>query len=70
MMIVDPETMDLVAELPTGVMPHGTRMNSTGRKAYHVSMMSDELLEVDTYGFKIARRLALAPNMVTETTTE
>tara|TARA_E500000075_G_scaffold88369_1_gene79869 strand:- start:248 stop:1561 length:1314 start_codon:yes stop_codon:yes gene_type:complete len=70
MMIVDPETMDLVAELPTGLMPHGTRMNSTGRKAYHVSMMSDELLEVDTYGFKIARRLALAPNMVTETTTE
>ncbi len=60
MMMVDPETMDLVAEMPTGIMPHGTRMNSTGRKAYHVSMMSDELFEVDTYGFKIARRLSLA----------
>ena len=28
MMIVDPETMDLVAELPTGMMPHGTRICS------------------------------------------
>lgn len=70
MMVVDPETMDLIAEIPTGIMPHGTRMNSSGTKAYHVSMMSDELLEVDTYGFTIARRLALAPNLDIESTTE
>lgn len=59
MMVVDPETMDLIAEIPTGIMPHGTRMNSTGRKAYHVSMMSDELIEVDTYGLDVSRTLSL-----------
>lgn len=63
MMVVDPETMDLIAELPTGIMPHGTRMNANGTKAYHVSMMSDELIEVDTYGFKISRTLSLKTPM-------
>ena len=59
MMVVDPETMDLIAEIPTGIMPHGTRMNSNGTKAYHVSMMSDELLEVDTYSLDVSRTLSL-----------
>ena len=63
MMVVDPETMDLIAELPTGIMPHGTRMNTNGTKAYHVSMMSDELIEVDTYGFDISRTLSLKTPM-------
>ena len=30
---------------------------------YHVSMMSDELIEVDTYGFKISRTLSLKAPM-------
>lgn len=62
-MVVDPETMDLIAEIPTGIMPHGTRMNSNGTKAYHVSMMSDELIEVDTYGLDISRTLSLKASM-------
>ena len=63
MMVVDPETMDLIAELPTGIMPHGTRMNASGTKAYHVSMMSDELIEVDTYGFETIIPLSLKAPM-------
>jgi len=63
MMVVDPETMDLIAEIPTGIMPHGTRMNSNGTKAYHVSMMSDELIEVDTYGLDVSRTLSLKASM-------
>lgn len=63
MMVVDPETMDLIAEIPTGIMPHGTRMNSNGTKAYHVSMMSDELIEVDTYGLDVSRTLSLKVSM-------
>ena len=27
-MVVDPETMDLISEFETGIMPHGTRLNS------------------------------------------
>lgn len=63
-MVVDPEGMDVISEFETGIMPHGTRMNSKGTKAYHVSMMSDELIEVDTYGFDITRRLSLRAAMI------
>lgn len=63
-MVVDPEGMDVISEFETGIMPHGTRMNSKGTKAYHVSMMSDELIEVDTYGFDITRRLSLRAPMI------
>jgi len=63
-MVVDPESMDVISEFETGIMPHGTRMNSKGTKAYHVSMMSDELIEVDTYGFDITRRLSLRAPMI------
>ena len=70
MMVVDPETMDLIVELPTGIMPHGTRMNSKGTKAYHVSMMSDELIEVDTYGLDITRTLSLKVPMIDDSAQE
>ena len=70
MMVVDPETMDLIVELPTGIMPHGTRMNSKGTKAYHVSMMSDELIEVDTYGLDINRTLSLRVSMIDDSAHE
>ena len=58
-MVVDPETMDLISEFETGIMPHGTRLNTKGTKGYHVSMMSDELIEIDTYGFEVSRILSL-----------
>ena len=48
-----------VATIDTGVMPHGARMNGKGDRLYSVNMMDDELVEVDTMRFEIARRLYL-----------
>jgi DNA-binding beta-propeller fold protein YncE len=58
-MVIDPNDMLALAEIETGIMPHGTRINSTGTRNYHVSMMSDELIEVNTINMKISRRLSL-----------
>lgn len=55
--VVDPETMSVVEEIPTGIMPHGSRISSDGRRQYHASMMTDELVEVSTLGMTVRRRL-------------
>lgn len=55
--VVDPVAMEVVAEVPTGIMPHGSRITEDGRKQYHVSMMTDELMEINTTGMEISRRL-------------
>ena len=57
--VVETSTMIEVATIDTGVMPHGARMNADGSRLYSVNMMDDELVEVDTLRFEIARRLAL-----------
>lgn len=57
--VVDPETMEVVAEIPTGIMPHGSRITQDGRFQYHVSMMTDELMEINTTRMQISRRLNL-----------
>ena len=57
--VVETGTMIEVATIDTGVMPHGARMNADGTRLYSVNMMDDELVEVDTLRFEIARRLAL-----------
>lgn len=57
--VVDPVTMEVVTDIPTGVMPHGNRMNQKGDRAYHVSMMSDELIEVNTTSLTVERRIPL-----------
>lgn len=57
--VIDPETMDVITEIPTGVMPHGSRMNADGSRQYHVSMMTDELIEIDTELMEVSRRLPL-----------
>ncbi|NGP75781.1 YncE family protein [Balneolaceae bacterium YR4-1] len=58
--VVDPESMTLVADIETGIMPHGSRINSDGSYQYHVSMMTDELIQVNTSDLKISKRLHLA----------
>lgn len=58
-MVVDPDAMEVLAEVETGVMPHGTRLNSRGTLGYHVSMMSDELIEFNTITMEIERTLKL-----------
>lgn len=59
--VVDPEAMKVVAEIPTGIMPHGSRITENGNHQYHVSMMTDELMEINTANMKISRRLNIAP---------
>ena len=59
--VVDPEAMKVVADIPTGIMPHGSRITENGKFQYHVSMMTDELMEINTANMKISRRLNIAP---------
>ncbi len=71
---VEVETMVEVARIPTGVMPHGSRLSRDGTKHYSVNMMSFELVEMDALAFKISRRLSLGagvqPTWVTAPTTD
>lgn len=58
--VVEIDSMSEVAQIPTGVMPHGSRMNRAGSRQYSVSMMSDELHEVDAYRLETRRVLPLS----------
>lgn len=60
--VVDPEAMAIVSEITTGIMPHGSRITTDGMHQYHVSMMTDELMEVNTSKMTISRRLNLRPD--------
>jgi len=57
--VVDPDFMEVVTNIETGIMPHGSRISEDGTKQYHVSMMTDELIEINTAGLNINRRLNL-----------
>lgn len=58
--VVDPETMQVVTEIPTGIMPHGSRLSDDGKRQYHVSMMTDELVEIDAVSLEVNRRLDIS----------
>lgn len=60
--VVDPEAMEVVAEIPTGIMPHGSRITTDGKYQYHASMMTDELVEINTAAMQVTRRLSVAQN--------
>lgn len=49
-----------VAQTRTCTMPHGSRVNPDGTKLYSVCMMDDQLVELDTRTFEVARRFGLA----------
>ncbi len=57
--VVEAETMIEVAQIPTGIMPHGARLDAKGMRLYSVNMMSDELMEFDALRFEVNRRLSL-----------
>lgn len=57
--VVDPDFMEVITNIETGIMPHGSRITDDGTKQYHVSMMTDELIEINTAGLAISRRLDL-----------
>ena len=58
--IVDGDTMDEIERIETGVMPHGSRLNADGTMQYHVSMMTDELYELDAINMSVNRVLKLS----------
>lgn len=60
--VVETDSMTEVAQIPTGVMPHGSRLNARGSRMYHVAMMDDELREIDAYKLRPSRVLPLSEN--------
>ena len=57
--VVDTRSMTEVAQIDTGAMPHGSRLDAKGRTLYSVNMMDDDLVEVDALRFAVKRRLSL-----------
>lgn len=53
-------TMTEVARIVTCVMPHGSRLDPSGRFQYSGCMMDDELVEIDARAKKVSRRLSVA----------
>lgn len=50
-----------VERVETCVMPHGARLDASGDYLYSACMMDDQIVEVDTRAFQVARRFPLEP---------
>ncbi|MEP6590354.1 MAG: YncE family protein [Gemmatimonadota bacterium] len=57
--IVHTPTMTTITNLPACDMPHGAKVNHSGRVVYIACMHSDELLEIDLSTLAIAHRTSL-----------
>ena len=49
-----------VARTTTCTMPHGSRVDPTGKHQYSACMRDDQLVEIDTRTFDVSRRFSLA----------
>jgi DNA-binding beta-propeller fold protein YncE len=49
-----------VARIVTCTMPHGSRVDPSGTRQYSTCMMDDQLVEIDTVKFEVARRFSVA----------
>ena len=49
-----------VAQTTTCTMPHGSRVDPSGMRQYSTCMMDDQLVEIDTRTFEVARRFSVA----------
>ncbi len=58
--VVYTPTMTEVAQIETCTMPHGSRIEPGGTMQYSGCMMDDQLVEIDTRTFAVARRFSLA----------
>jgi len=56
--IYTPDNVE-VAQIETCTMPHGSRLNAMGTMQYSVCMMDDQLVEIDTRSFRVARRFSV-----------
>ena len=61
--VVESQTMTEIERIPTGIMPHGSRVSLDGTRHYSVNMMGDELVEVDVIGLAVGRTLPLGANV-------
>ena len=52
--------MTEVARIVTCTMPHGSRVDPSGLRQYSTCMMDDQLVEIDTRTFAVARRFSVA----------
>jgi DNA-binding beta-propeller fold protein YncE len=57
--IFTPDNLE-VARIETCTMPHGARISPSGTHLYSVCMMDDQLVELDTRTFEVARRFSVA----------
>ena len=57
--IVGTDDMVEIARVETCTMPHGSRLNPQGTKQYSACMMDDQLVEIDTRTFGVARRFSV-----------
>ncbi|HUF23740.1 MAG TPA: YncE family protein [Vicinamibacterales bacterium] len=60
--VIETGEMIEIARVPTGIMPHGSRLDASGTRQYHVSMMDDLLHEIDAAGLRELRTLPLSPH--------
>ena len=58
--VVYTPTLTEVAQIETCTMPHGSRIEPSGAMQYSGCMMDDQLVEIDTRTFAVARRFSLA----------
>lgn len=58
--IVGTDDMLEIARVETCTMPHGSRINPQGTKQYSACMMDDQMVEIDTRTFGVARRFSVA----------
>ncbi len=56
---VETGSMVEVARIPTCTMPHGSRLSPDGTRHYSACMMDEELVEIDTRRFVVARHFFL-----------
>ncbi|HEX6324399.1 MAG TPA: hypothetical protein VFZ36_11785, partial [Vicinamibacterales bacterium] len=60
--VIETDEMSEIARIPTGIMPHGSRIDAAGARQYHVTMMDDTLHEIDAVGLRELRTLPLSPH--------
>lgn len=56
--VVETDSMLEVARIETCTMPHGSRINPQGTKQYSACMMDNQVVEIDTRTFAVARRFS------------
>jgi len=58
--VVYTPTQTEVTRIVTCTMPHGSRIDPSGRFHYSGCMMDDQLVEIDTRDFRVSRRFSVA----------